>query len=112
MGFDFSGLDITSLSTGTLVLMIVVSFMRGWIVPRSTLRDRTAAYEKEIGRVTDDGNDWRDSSLAKDAVIFELNRQNGELLEGTRTTNALLRALPKGGERRGRPDREAGESQR
>lgn len=109
---NFSGFDVTSISTGGLALMIVVSFMRGWVVPRSTLRDRTAAYEKELGRSIDDGNDWRDSSLAKDTVIFEQSRQMGELLEGARTTQAVLKALPsRGGAGNGRRG-QTGEEQR
>ena len=91
---DLSHFDISTISTGSLALMIVISFMRGWVVPRSTLRDRTASYDSELKRTAEDRDDWRDVALSKDVTILEQSRQISELLVGTRTTHAIVQALP------------------
>jgi len=78
---ELIGIPAESLTLGGLLGMAVLAILTGWLVPRSTLRDK----QREC--------DWLRSSNE------EKDRQITELLEVARTAEQVLAALPKAAER-------------
>lgn len=105
-----------------LVALIVGGFLSGKVVSGKVADSRYKAYEAQIARENAahilevervrlihsdetlrsraDTADWRDVARSKDIVLAEQSRQISELLEGARTTHAIVRAIPAGSARR------------
>lgn len=121
-----TGVTLSALTPSALLLalvaLIVGAFLSGKIVSGKVADSRYKAYEAQIARdnaarVTEvervrlfhndemtraraDAADWRDVARAKDAVNAEQTRQISELVEGARTTHAIVRSIPVGSARR------------
>jgi hypothetical protein len=74
---------------------VIVSIVLGKLVPISTLRARTEAYEKELARAYKIGEDWQAAALLESKTVNEQASQISELLETGRITHAVLNALPR-----------------
>lgn len=78
---------------GALVTFMVLSLIRGWVVPRSVLVDRIADKQSQIDNLVKERDDWKEAYNKKAEINAELLKQNGALLDGAETTNKLLDAL-------------------
>lgn len=70
-----------------LAVLIVISIMRGWLIPKATHEREIAHYEARITELksTNDLVDARNDMLAEQIRM---------LTDGLRTSNAALSALP------------------
>lgn len=68
-----------------LVTATVILILRGNLVPRSVLDDRTKERDA-----------WKNAYMESEKARGVLVSQNGELLEVARTANHILRSLPGG----------------
>ena len=88
-----NGIPLVALTPfGLLCFVLAFPYLqmaRGKLVPRSTMQD-----------VLDDRDEWRRAHQISEATRSDLADQVGELLEHARTTEAILRSLP-------RPNRES-----
>lgn len=90
-----NSISIVGLGQGGLLVIVVLMFLRGWIVPRKTLED---VRIDRTERLRD-----KDAELERlkeaFAIIEQANKtisdQNSQLMETARTTEAILRALPR-----------------
>ena len=67
-----------------IVFLPYIQMARGKLVPRSTLEDERA-----------DRDDWREAHRTSEQVREVQTAQLAELLELSRTTNSIIRALPR-----------------
>lgn len=102
--------DPSSIGLGTLVTMMIISILRGWVVPRSVHIDRIADKDTQLASLLKEKDSWRDSSLKKDEVIVELTSQVHDLIDGADTTNRLMESLRNQIERNGFPSQRQIES--
>lgn len=77
---------ITVLTAPALLLIAVWLILVGRLVPRKTYED-----------VLTERNDWKEAHQISEKARAEMAKQVEELLEHARTTDALIRALPRVG---------------
>lgn len=82
-----SGLSALDFGAGGLVVLFVLSIMRGWLVPRSVLDDVRRDRDVRVAEEHERGEQWR---LAHE----ESNKQVTALLETGKTVANVMRALP------------------
>lgn len=70
--------------------------MSGGLVPRSQVDALTATWERRIQESLEREQDWKAAANANAATVAEYADQFSQLLTTTRTTEALIRALPTG----------------
>lgn len=94
-----------SITVAGVVLLIGVSIMRGWLVPRRTLEDvrkdrddRLAEKDREIERAYAERDQWRQTALAAEEGRAVSSEQVATMLEGMKTVTAVVTALPRVGE--------------
>lgn len=75
-------LDFASFGWGGVVILAVISVLRGWLVPRKTLTD--CQHERD---------DWKKAALAKDDTINTMAHQLDEAQEASRVATATMQAL-------------------
>jgi hypothetical protein len=87
-----------------LVTLAVLAVWRGWLVPRGTLDLLNASAAREIQgyreRLDDSKireNEWKAAYGASEEARRVQAGQLAELLELAKATDAVLRALPRGG---------------
>lgn len=109
----------------TLVFVVIVSLLRGWLLPRSHLVDLRADFasrqaasqseikalredrdkrilelredrDKRVAEVMEEAQAWREAYLANEAALAVVRSQNGELLEVARTIESLFQPGPAG----------------
>ena len=79
--FTFS---LTDLGATGLLVIFVIAILRGMLLPRRTVDD-----------LIKDRDHWREAHGTLEHVLTEQNKQIGQLLEYARTTDAILRSLPR-----------------
>lgn len=68
-----------------LSILVVISVVRGWLVPKST-------HEREVAQERVRGDEWKETALDQRAVNAKIREQNGQLLEANRVVEQFLRA--------------------
>jgi len=89
----FTGLPVDGVALGALVTFMVISLLKGWVVPRSVLIDIRATLRDQNDDLIKEKTDWREAFFALKGANSELLRQNRQLLDGAQTTLALVEAL-------------------
>lgn len=85
-----------------LLAMVVVAVLVGKLVPRKSLDDVRADRDSRLADEKARGDEWRAAALAQDERNDVLARQLAELLDATRTTNALIEGLKQASQERRR----------
>lgn len=86
----FQGLPTDQIALGALVTFMVLSLLRGWVVPRSVLVDRMADKDKQIAALEKERDSWHTAHDVSEAGRAELKRQNGELLTSAQISNRFM----------------------
>lgn len=79
-----------------LVAGTIKAIVSGALVPRSQVDALTLSWEARLEAALEREQDWKAAAQAKDATVAEYADLFGQLLTSTRTTEALIRALPSG----------------
>ena len=86
----------------TVLVAIVTAVWRGWLVPRPTVDRLEKSWEQvcqsraeRLSESTEREKEWRAAWLAEQQKGSVRDQQVGDLLELARTTDALVRALPR-----------------
>lgn len=78
----FEQIPLLALSQSGLLLLVVVMFLRGWVVPRQALDD-----ERE------DTREWREAHRLSEQARVVQAEQTKQLLAHAETANALLKSI-------------------
>jgi hypothetical protein len=89
----FTQLRPDQVALGAIVTFMVLSLIRGWVVPRSVLVDRISDKDGQILALKEERETWRRAYHQAEASRLELTHQNGELIESASATNKLIEAL-------------------
>lgn len=92
---EIAGFTVGQLSTGSLALLVLVSLIRGWLVPRKVMEERVADRDQENARLREENAVWRRAAQESAATASEARAQQQELLTLARTTNQVLAAFPR-----------------
>lgn len=66
-----------------LVVLLAVSVIRGWFIPRSS-------HERELAQSDKRGDEWKETVMAERAVNQEIRKQNTMLIESGRTARKFF----------------------
>lgn len=66
-----------------VLALLVIALVRGWFIPK-------ASHEREMGLANERGNDWKKTAERLEAVNQEIRRQNGSLIEATKTSSKFF----------------------
>jgi hypothetical protein len=91
---EFLKSHIADLGSVGLLSAFVYAILTGRIVPRSTVNDVRADRDARLAEVRRESDDWRSAWQASQETNKVLADQNKELLELSRTTHQLIKALP------------------
>ncbi len=86
--------------------IVGVIFIVGWLVwsgrlvPKSIVNDLVSSREARITDLAAERDKWREAHEKVIEAFDARNDQHAELMELARTTDAFIRALPRGGSRR------------
>lgn len=97
----FQSLPTDQIALGALVTFMVISLLRGWVVPRSVLVDRMADKDAQITALAKERDDWHTAHDVSEAGRAELKSQNGELIKSAEISNRFMETM------RNRFDRDA-----
>lgn len=86
-------LPTNQIALGAIVTFMVVSVLRGWVVPRSVLSDRIADKDRQIADLAKERDDWKHAHAISEQGRAKLKEQNGELISGAQTTNQLMESM-------------------
>lgn len=89
----FLSLQPDDVALGALVTLMVISILRGWVVPRSVLRDRMADKETQITSLSEERTTWREAFQTADASRNELETQNAKLIDAGEANLRLIETL-------------------
>ncbi len=89
----FTKLPLDQVALGALVTFMVISLLRGWVVPRSVLVDRMQDKDAQYAAVAKERDDWKTAYNQSELSRQELQRQNSDLIEAGQTTNRLMESL-------------------
>jgi hypothetical protein len=78
------GIPVAGLGWGGLTIVFVLMVYKGLLVPRRVLED--ALHDRD---------EWRAAHRISETARMEQTEQLSEVLEHSRTTTAVLRALPR-----------------
>lgn len=84
------------LTWGGLAVLVMVSIVRGWLVPKSSHEREIEILEKRIVELISEKNEWRAASIADQAVAQETRAQHRLLLETQRSTTYALEQMRSG----------------
>jgi hypothetical protein len=73
----------------SLAALVVVSLIRGWLVPGRTVEREQAILERRV-------TDWKEAHRLSEQAREVQARQLDEIMDGVRTANAALADRPKG----------------
>lgn len=82
-----TGISAGDLGAGGLVVLFVLSIMRGWLVPRSVLEDVRTDRDVRVAEEHERGEQYR-------LALEETRRQVTALLDTGKTVANVMRALP------------------
>lgn len=72
---------------------MVLSLLRGWVVPRSVLVDRMADKDGQIEALATERDDWKSAYHKVKDINIELVKQNTGLIHGGEATTRLLDSM-------------------
>lgn len=84
---------IPSIGSVGFVTFIVISIVKGWLVPKSIYTDRMADKDRIISNLTVERDTWRDAHSQSEESRAILSQQNSDLIESGKTTNYLIESL-------------------
>jgi hypothetical protein len=87
------------LTWGGLVVLVLVSVVRGWLVPKASHEREISILEKRIEEKTAEAIEWRAAYQTEQAVGRERDAQHRMLLETGKTTAYAVDAIRTGLER-------------
>jgi hypothetical protein len=76
-------------ASASLAALVVVSLIRGWLVPGRTVEREQAILERRV-------IDWKEAHRLSEQAREVQARQLDEIMDGVRTANAALADRPKG----------------
>lgn len=79
-------------ATGIL-LFVMISVLRGWLVPRTVLIDRMKDKDEIIARQDNEIIAWREAHRISEAGRAELKDQNTKLINGQENMNRFVDAF-------------------
>lgn len=81
---------ITQMGATGVLLFVVISILRGWLVPRSVLMDRIKDKDDIIARQQIDIERWVAAHTVSEVGRAELKAQNSKLISGQEGQNRLI----------------------
>lgn len=78
---------------GTLVTIMVLGLLRGWVVPRSVLVDRMTDLKEQNAALAVERDAWKEAYTQGELARQKLVQQNTELIDAGQTTNRLMDSL-------------------
>lgn len=85
--------DPNQIGLGGLVTVMIVSILRGWVVPRSVHMDRMSDKDGQITALSKERDDWKEAFQKSEETKTELTHQNSDLISGADTTTRLMDSL-------------------
>lgn len=89
----FVSLNPTLVPLGAIVTLVVVSLIRGWLVPRAIVQERIKDKDAQIEALAKERDDWKTAYMKSEEARGVLSGQNGDLISGAETTNRLMESL-------------------
>jgi hypothetical protein len=77
-----------------ILSVFIYAILAGRLVPRSAVDDVRADRDARLAEIRRESDDWRSAWQASQETNKVLADQNKELLELSRTTHQLIKALP------------------
>lgn len=74
----------------TILLLGIVSILRGWLVPRAVMVDRVKDKDATISRQDKEIAAWREAHRVSEAGRAELKDQNSRLIQGQDNMNRFV----------------------
>lgn len=78
---------------GAIVGMVIFLFLglaRGWVIPRNS-------HEREMAASNKRGDEWKETAEMRGELITELTRQNGILVDSTKTSAEFFGTVTRDG---------------
>lgn len=75
---------------GAVVTLVIVSLIRGWLVPRSVMEDRVKDKDLRIAGLEKERDAWHTAHNISEEGRAELKSQNGELIRGQEIANRFM----------------------
>lgn len=104
----FQTLPTDQIALGALVTIMVISILRGWVVPRSVLIDRMADKDARIAALEKERDDWHTAHDVSEAGRAELKSQNGDLIRSAEIPNRFMESAREWFDRDSRREIEGG----
>jgi hypothetical protein len=92
---NWAGLDLSNWGPSSLLALGVLLLFLGLMVPRRQLTDLRKDKDAQIKALTEEKDEWKAAYFASDKTTRELSGQLQATLEQGRTTEAVIRAIPK-----------------
>ncbi len=86
----FQSLPADQIALGALVTLMVISILRGWVVPRSVLTDRMSDKDARISALEKERDAWHKAHDLSEISRQELKIQNGELIKSAEISNRFM----------------------
>lgn len=91
----FDWVTFPNIGLGTIVVLVIFSIIKGWLIPKNSVDARMADKNAELEHVIDERNIWRTTAQTKDVTINTLAAQLSESLESAKISTAITEALHK-----------------
>lgn len=88
------GFTPQQLTVSSVLLLVVVLVIGGFLVPRRTLNDVRADRDARVKELSDERDEWKAAYFAADRTSREAIGQAQALLEVSRTSESVIRAIP------------------
>lgn len=75
---------------GAVVTLVIVSLIRGWLVPRSVMEDRIRDKDERIAALEKERDLWQKAHSISEEGRAVLKAQNGELIRGQEIANRFM----------------------
>jgi len=72
---------------GGLAVLMLVGVLRGWMIPGPQHRRELDQAHRETDSGVKRGDEWRETALAKDAVIDRVTKQNTDLIQANKISD-------------------------
>lgn len=92
---DWAGLDLKDLGPSSILALAVLLVLLGLVVPRRQLKDLRDDRDKREKQLIEERDEWKAAFFASDKTSRELAGQMQAMLEQGRTTEAVIKAIPK-----------------
>lgn len=86
---------IQTFGPASLLGVLLLAIILGKLVPSRVMDARVKDKEEQLRRLADDRDDWKAAYTTEAKTNSTLVRQNEELLDGARLSQAIAQAIPK-----------------